>query len=95
MSKKRRRYSREFKVEAIRLVREEHMKPTQVARDLGIAESSLNRWVAADREKASPDGSPTPEERSEIRQLRRRVRELEMEREILKKAAAFFAREIK
>ena len=93
MGRKRRRYNPAFRVEAVRLVIEEHMTPARVARDLGMAESTLNRWVAAERDKASPDGAPSPQERAEIRALRKRVRELEMERELLKKAAAFFARE--
>ena len=53
MGRKRRRYNPEFKVEAVRLVIEEHMTPARVARDLGTAESTLNRWVAAERDKAA------------------------------------------
>ena len=68
----------------------------QVARNLGIAESSLSRWVRehnGDRGPKAP-GSLSSDERQELVQLRRQVKRLEMEREFLKKAAAFFAREV-
>lgn len=85
MGRKRGRYSPEFKVEDVRLVMVEHRTPARVARALGMAESTLNRWVAAERDKASPEGAPSQQERAEIRALRKRVRELEMERELLKR----------
>jgi transposase len=93
MSKrKRRQFSPEFRAEAVKLVREQGLSRAQVARDLGLAESVIGRWVrlAVDASRA---GALSPEERAELSQLRREVKTLRMEREILNKAAAFFARE--
>lgn len=96
MSKqKRRKFEPEFKAEAIRLVLEEGRSVNDVAKSLGIYGSSLTDWVKQakiDRGKG-PAGAPTTAELEELRRLRKEVRELKMEREILKKAAAFFARE--
>ena len=88
------RYSEEFKEEAVRLVIEERMLPAQVSRDLGISSTSINRWVKQVQIDQGKKGGMTTSEREEIRQLRKEVRTLKMEREILKKAAAFFAKEI-
>ncbi len=93
--KKRRRFTKEFKAEAVRLVFEQKQPVAQAARDLGIWESCLTRWVnqaKVDR-GAGPPGALTTEERTELVQLRREVRTLRMEREILKNATAFFAKE--
>lgn len=89
---KRRIFSPEFKAEAVRLVLEEGRSINDVARSLDLYHSSLANWVK--QAKVSPRGvsEPTPEQ-VELRELRKRVRKLEMEREILKKAAAFFAKE--
>lgn len=88
---KRRRYSPEFKAEAVRLVRETDESVSQIARDLGVSEPNLRRWVA----EAQPPPTPplTADERSELVRLRREIRRVEMERDILKKATAFFARQ--
>jgi transposase len=88
---RRSRYSAEFKAEAIRLVRASADPLAKVARDLGVLPETLRLWVQAAR-----PGSETPltdDERSELRRLRREVRELRMERDILKKATAFFAKQ--
>jgi transposase len=83
-------YTPEFKAEAVRLVRTSSDSLTKIARDLGIGGPTLRTWVEATRPKAE---SPlTDDERSELRRLRRENRELRMERDILKKATAFFAR---
>jgi transposase len=89
---KRRIFSPEFKAEAVRLVVEEGRSINDVANSLDLYHSSLANWVK--QAKVNPVGiaSPTPEQ-LELRELRKRVRKLEMEREILKKAAAFFAKE--
>ena len=86
-------YPPEFRAEAVRLARQPGHSIRQVAQDLGIANESLRRWVLqTDIDHGAAPGLTT-DERAELAHLRRRVRTLEIEREILKKAAAFFARE--
>jgi transposase len=95
--RKRRSFSPEFKAEAVRLVLDEGKSVSSVAKDLDLVASALSHWVErarADR-GSSKRGTLTTEEREELAKLRREVRELRMEREILKKAAAFFAKESK
>jgi transposase len=83
-------YSPEFKVEAVRLVRTSPDGLAKIARDLGISKVTLRQWVDAMR---PPTAEPlTTDERTELQQLRREVRRLREEREILKKATAFFAK---
>jgi len=98
MARSRKKYTLEFKQEAVRLVSEEDMSIADAAADLGISKWSLRDWCRKAEagqlkgEKArAPQRTMTPEE--EIAKLRREVRILKEEREILKKAAAFFARE--
>ncbi len=88
----RRQYSAEFKAEAVKLVQEQGLSRAQVARDLGVAASMVGRWVLDAEAQALP-GALSPSEREELRRLRRENKVLRTEREILKKAAAFFARE--
>ena len=91
----RRSFTDEFKAGAVALVLDEGKPIPQVARDLDLTESSLRGWVErarADRGKGKP-GVLTTEELEELRRLRKENRELRMERDILKKAAAFFAKE--
>lgn len=89
----RRKFTREFKEETVRLVRESGKPVGQVARDLDLTESSLRNWVKQAEIDAGrgPSGALTTEEREELRRLRRENQQLRMEREILKKATAFFA----
>ena len=92
----RKRYSREFKVEAVRLVRERGVSMAQAARDLGVHVNVLRSWVRehrADPAEAFPGHGQQGPEKAEITQLRREVARLKMERDILKKAAAYFAKE--
>jgi transposase len=82
-------YSPEFKAEAIRVMRTSSDPVTKIARDLGVSVSTLEAWLKATR----PDATPplTTDERTELAQLRREVQQLREERDILKKATAFFA----
>lgn len=95
--RQRRSFSPEFKAGAVKLVLDERKPLAQVGRDLDVLETSLRQWVGrekADRGSGKP-GALTSPEREELSSLRSRVRELEMQRDILKKAAAFFAKEMK
>jgi transposase len=85
----------EFRLEAVRLVQESGQSLRQVARDLGLSVETLRRWVLQAKADAGqgPAGALSTDERAELRRLRQEVRTLQQEREILKKAAAFFAKE--
>ena len=90
----RRSFTDEFKAGAVRLVLEEGKTIAAAARDLGLTESSLRNWAErarADRGTGKP-GVLTTAERDELTRLRKEVRELRMERDVLKKATAFFAK---
>ncbi|GBG03652.1 transposase [Azospira sp. I13] len=92
----RRTFGREFKVEAVKLVVDRGVSIVQAARDLDIGESVLRRWVrelSADPQQAFPGQGVMKAEQAEIERLRREVAKLKMERDILKKAAAYFAKE--
>ena len=93
---KRRQFSREFKLEAVRLVRERGVSVAQAARDLDIHENVLRKWMAAfasDPQQAFPGHGQMKPEQLEIDRLRKEVAKLKAERDILKKAAAYFAKE--
>ena len=93
---RRRRFSREFKIEAVKLVRERGVSAAQAARDLDVHENVLRKWVkefGSDPIQAFPGRGQMKPEQQEIERLRREVNKLKAERDILKKAAAFFARE--
>ena len=96
MAKARRTFPPEFKVQAVQLVTEQGKSVAEVARDLDLGESMLRAWKQAlakggDHAFPGKGNAPAPEE--ELRRLRAEVKRLTMERDILKKATAFFARE--
>ena len=96
MTNQRKQYTREFKKEAVELITVQGYSIAQAARSLGIRDSLLGRWrqeyltLAQD---AFPGSGNEPAEKDELSRLREENRRLKMEKEILKKAAAFFARE--
>src|SRR3954465_5664711 len=96
MSKTRRTFTPEFKVEAVRLVTEQGKSLAEVARDLDLGESMLRAWKqapATDGGQAFPGKGNPPALEEELRRLRAEVERLTMERDVLKEATAFFARE--
>jgi len=92
----RKKYSKEFKLDAISLVVDQSYTRTEAARSLGINAHMLGRWVqeqqAGDGQAFRGNGKLTPEQ-EEIRKLKSQVKRLEMEKDILKKATVFFAKE--
>ena len=96
MSEARRIYTREFKVAAVKLVTEKGKSFSEAARTLGIAAELLRRWkkaLAAEGDQAFPGNGNLPPEHDELRRLRAENARLKAERDILKKATAFFAKE--
>ena len=91
--KTRRQFSKQFKAETVALIRSSNKPIAQVCRDLDLSESAVHRWLAQAEIDAGRRDGLTTAEREELSQLRKEVRVLREERDILKKAAAFFARE--
>ena len=96
MSKKRqyKQYTKEFKEEAVALVTEQDYSVPEAAKSLGVNPNLLYRWKDKAEEKQSAEVL-SEDERAELKKLRKEVKELRMEKEILKKASAFFAKEMK
>lgn len=93
----RRKFSREFKLEAVKLVRDRGVTSAQASRDLGVHANVLRKWVReleTDPSQAFPGHGQMKPEQLEIDRLRKEVAKLKAERDILKKAAAYFAREV-
>ncbi len=93
--KKRPRYTAEFKADAARLACQGDKSVGEIARDVGVSETALRRWMqqAEIDEGSGPIGALTTDEREELTRLRRENRQVKLERDFLKKAAAFFAKE--
>ena len=89
----RRAFTREFKAEVIALVRRGERSLPAICRELGLGETAVRRWVGQAAVDAGERDGLTTEEREELRRLRREVRVLREERDILKRAATFFAME--
>lgn len=87
-----RKFSTEYKAEAVRLVIEGGASALQVSKDLGIGESTLSKWLNIARRSAAPEVINV-NEREELRRLKAENQKLRLERELLKKAAVFFANE--
>lgn len=94
MSGRYQKFTPEFREEAAKMVVDGSRVIAQVARELGVSETSLGNWVRAYREAHAEDDPPLQlSERARLRELERKNRELETENTFLKKAAAYFARE--
>jgi transposase-like protein len=95
--RKRRVFTDEFKADTVRLCLSGDRTIAQISRDLEVGETALRRWMdlakADVRVESGPKLALTAAERDELSELRKRVKRLEMEREILRKATAFFAKE--
>jgi len=92
---KRRKFSAEYKAEVVKLLKRSEQSIAAMSRELGIGQTALRRWVeqAAIDGGGGGSGALTTTEREELTRLRREVQRLTLEREILKKATAFFARQ--
>ena len=98
MTKKRKHYSKQFKIDAVKLVTEQGYNVSEAARNLGIHHTSLRHWkkqFETDGNQSFPGKGYILPEKEELYRLRKENKRLRMEREILKKATAFFANESK
>lgn len=93
MSEKRKRYDREFREGAVRIVLETGKPVAQVARDLGVHEATLGNWVTRDREAREGRGELRPDDLAELKRLRAEVAELRMERDVLKRSVVLWVKE--
>ena len=94
--RQRRKFTKEFKDETVRLILDGHRTVGQVCKDLNLADSLVRSWLALARQRSAVAADPnalSATERAELQQLRKENRVLRMEREILKRAATFFAKE--
>jgi transposase len=90
------KYPEEFRRETVRLVLSSNKSMAEVARDLGVNYKTIGNWVRSDKYRQDRDAKPgaiSENERSELQRLRKENAELKTEREILRKASAYFARE--
>ena len=92
----RRKFTREIKLEAVRLIKERGVAVSQASQDLGVHQTQLRKWVkdfGSDPAEAFPGHGQMKPEQAEVARLKREVTKLKAERDILKKAAAYFAKE--
>ncbi len=97
MGKPRKKYSREFKMEAVKMVLEQGRAVREVAEGLGVSETVLHRWKSkylADGEHAFPGKGRLKPDDEELRRVRRELFKVKQERDILKKAMAYFAKDV-
>jgi transposase len=97
--KRRARYTKEFKLEAVRLLEQDERSPTEIAMGLGIERAQLYKWQKALRDKGADaafrgPGAVPLAERGEVERLKRELEQVKEERDILKKAAAYFAKNV-
>ncbi len=98
MKQKRKNFDWDFKLQAVRMIKDQGLSVSQVCRDLGIGETALRRWIAqvdATHGGQGGIGKPLTTEQQRIRQLETENRQLRQDNDLLKKASAFFARELK
>jgi transposase len=98
MSSKRREFDASFKLQVVQMVREQGLSVPQICRDMGLGETAVRRWIQQYEAELSGQpgiGKPLTSEQQRIRQLEVENRQLKQDNELLKKASAFFAREMK
>lgn len=88
----KRKFSQEYKEQSVKLVVEQGLKQRQVCQDLGLGASTLDKWVRDFKSQNVQTSSLTESEKEELKRLRKEVHTLRMERDILKKATAYFAK---
>jgi transposase len=98
MTDKRRTFDDSFKLEVVKMIKNQGLSVSQVCRDLNIGDTAVRRWVQqyeAEQLGQAGMGKPLTSEQQRIRQLEQENRQLKMDNDVLKKATAFFARELK
>lgn len=98
MSRKRRSFDASFKLQVVQMIKDQGLSVAQVCRDMDLGETAVRRWLQQYEAELSGQpgiGKPLTPEQQRIRQLEAELRQLKLDNELLKKASAFFARELK